>query len=460
METSMRSIKQLVIIAVTAAMLTACGSGGGGSASTSSLNSNDNVAQVAKLAGIPEQQVTDALVQQETFNKAAAAQNATDLFTNTSSATAIPVKTSSAKQVNLLASVTTTTSLPGTAAVTPPSLTTRPIDGMVTLTADIPVNIQFTTYTGTGPFTFSTSNMMDGLSLSSTGVLTGAPAGGQGVHVSNVDVKDSKGTVYKKTIIFFITVNEPFANTTLPDETVGVPVSIQLAPENNFSGPYTYSGLFPPGVTISKTGLISGTPTFAGVLSTLITTYDVHGNIGMKVGTVFVKPALVTQPINVTALVIKGVPVNMQLTVPFGTAPHTFSNIKMLDGLTMTPTGLISGSPASAAGMWSTFDITDANGVVYKNRYLLNRTSLNQPFDYYRFPTFKVGQSVSYQLYPSNTWTGPYKYLGIMVPGLTLSSTGLVSGTPYFPGTLTTIIITFDKNGDIMFKCGTATVLP
>ncbi len=455
-----RTIKQFLILSLVSFTLTACGSSSGSAPTASS--GNVDVAKVAKETGLTVQQVTDTLAQQDAFSSAAAAQGQTNIFTNTSSATTLTGKTVS-KQVDSVVSVTTVNSIPGlTATGNPPPLTNLPMDGLFTIPTDTPVNYQLTTFTGKGPYTFTSSNLPTGLSLSSTGVLTGALTGGQAVKTLQFTVIDSKGTVYNKLTVLSISINQPLAHTTLPAMTVGVPVSIQLVPENNYTGPYVYSGLVTSGVSVSKTGLITGTPSMAGNVSALIFTTDKYNNMTSTIISSFVKPPLVIQSINgPTALFVKGVPANMQLTVPFGTAPYTFSNMNMLAGLSMDSKGLISGAPTSAVGMWSTFDITDGKGVVYKNKYLISNTAINQPFGTYQFPAFKLGQPVSFQLYPSNNWTAPYRFVGgAVVPGVTISSTGFVSGTPNFlwTGPFSTMINTFDKNNDIAIKTGTATV--
>jgi hypothetical protein len=139
---------------------------------------------------------------------------------------------------------------------------------------------------GTIPYTI-TGTLPAGLSISTTGYLTGKTSA-RGVGSSLVKVTDAKGVVLTKTLIYNIVLDAPLNNTTLPIFTKGVAVAIQLIP-SGITGPYIYSGVLTPGLRLSTTGLISGTPTTVGTAPVILITKDVNNDIAIKTLTSVVK---------------------------------------------------------------------------------------------------------------------------------------------------------------------------
>src|SRR6202035_2114582 len=126
---------------------------------------------------------------------------------------------------------------------------------------------------GTEPYTWSvvprTGSLPPGLTLSATGVISGTPVAG-GRSDFTVQVTDSGNPPLTATDALSITVVAPLAVTTasLPDGIVGSPYSQTLTAAGG-TEPYTWSvipgtGSLPPGLTLSATGVISGTPAGVG----------------------------------------------------------------------------------------------------------------------------------------------------------------------------------------------------
>lgn len=114
---------------------------------------------------------------------------------------------------------------------------------------------------GLPPFTFSlfSGSLPDGLTLSHSGTITGTPSTSGNFSFRVKVVSGGGGEVVKP---FQMAVLE-IASTQLPAFTVGVPYSYQLLAAGG-SGNYLWkivAGTLPPGLTMSNTGLISGTPT-------------------------------------------------------------------------------------------------------------------------------------------------------------------------------------------------------
>ena len=132
--------------------------------------------------------------------------------------------------------------------------------------------------------TYSANGLPTGLSInSSTGLISGTPttAGSSSVTVTAKDGTGATGstsftwTVNAASSGNTVTVTNPGNQT----GTVGTAASLQISASDSASGQtlgYTASGL-PTGLSISSSGLISGTPSTAGTYSTTVTATDGTG---------------------------------------------------------------------------------------------------------------------------------------------------------------------------------------
>jgi hypothetical protein len=143
--------------------------------------------------------------------------------------------------------------------------------------------------TATGSLSYSASGLPTGLSISSsTGVISGT-ASTAGTYNVTLTGKDSSGPSGSASFTWTVgsggggggntvTVTNPGSQST----TVGTAVSLQVKASDSASGQtltYAASGL-PAGLSISSTGLISGTPTTAGSSSVTVTATDTTGAKG------------------------------------------------------------------------------------------------------------------------------------------------------------------------------------
>ena len=148
--------------------------------------------------------------------------------------------------------------------VNPLQITTSSLPkGVINIAYDAPL----TATGGTSPYTWSivpgSGNLPTGLSLSSTGEITGTPTA-SGTSNFTVQVQDAESTPATATKALSITVADIIVtNAALPTGTRQVPYSATLGVEGGTS-PYTwslFSGTLPTGLGLSTGGVISGTPT-------------------------------------------------------------------------------------------------------------------------------------------------------------------------------------------------------
>lgn len=157
----------------------------------------------------------------------------------------------------------------------------------------------------------------------------------------------------------------------LPSGTVGQAYSSQIQTSGgqapiNFS---LVSGSLPPGLTLSSTGLISGTPTTSGNYSFTIRAID---NCPPKVQTVQraftlqINPAAcpslsITSPSTLSSGTV-GLAYSYQVMTSGGQPPVTFSHVEgtLPPGLTVSSSGLISGTPTTAGDYSFTVKATDS----------------------------------------------------------------------------------------------------
>lgn len=145
-----------------------------------------------------------------------------------------------------------------------------------------------TTVTATGglaPYNFSVSagNLPAGLVLSaSTGTISGTPTtAGSGSFTIQVSDSETPAVIASQAYTVTIIPTLAIATSSLPAANIGVNYSTSIVATGGVT-PYTFSvtgGALPAGLTLSSTGVISGTPTAAGSFSFTITVTDSAVNI-------------------------------------------------------------------------------------------------------------------------------------------------------------------------------------
>ncbi|MDX2181463.1 MAG: putative Ig domain-containing protein, partial [Bryobacteraceae bacterium] len=231
---------------------------------------------------------------------------------------------------------------------------------------------------------------------------------------------------------------------------VGVPFS-QSIPLANATAPVTFnsvSGTFlPPGVTLSSSGLLSGTPTEAGQFTIWIDVTDSTGSTARSSLSWSVFPAVGPTGVPLAGLVPLGYvaqPYSFDLDtlrwLGYGTGPYTWT---LLSG--ELPAGLnLVGGGSSVSARISGIPTTTGTRTIYLrvNDSVGNSGSIALSITIYANPVTPIERylppaavGVAYsQALTASGGTAPYTftpaYFSSMPIGMSLSSAGVLSGTP------------------------------
>ena len=224
--------------------------------------------------------------------------------------------------------------------------------------------------------------------------------------------------------------------TTLPNGIVGTTYNQPLTATGEESIWWSLvSGSLPPGLTLTEwPGSISGTPTAIGMYNF---TVKATNNVGSdtKALTIFVTNASVSPTITTTTLPggVTGTAYSQQLAAT-GTAPITWSlqSGALPNGLNLSSAGLISGTPTVAGTFNFTVKATNSGGSDTKALSIVIAAAQVAPtIITTSLPGGLVGTAYSQQL--AATGTTPITWSlasGTLPTGLTLSTAGVISGTP------------------------------
>lgn len=349
--------------------------------------------------------------------------------------------------------------------VTAPTLVVAgtPVDGIV---ATAYPGATFTASTGTAPYTFTVvgASLPTGLTLSTAGVLSGTPTAA-GTFSAVIKATDAYGAEGQATFPInilapLVTITAPTAGA-LPTATAFVPYS-QTFTATGGVAPHTFavtSGALPAGLTLTPAGALSGSATVTGSFAFTVTASD--GSVapgpypgpGVAYTLVVGAPAMTLSPAaGPLPAGTATVPYTATFSAAGGTSPYSYAVTAgaLPNGLTLSAGGVISGAALQSATGVANFTVTatDANGFPVSQAYSVDIAQVTlvtaSPAN------GVVGQSYN-QVLSTSGGTGPYSYsvTGVLPAGLSLSSSGVLSGLPTAAGTFGFSVTATDSFGAV-----------
>ncbi|NCW27787.1 MAG: hypothetical protein EBV83_05755, partial [Verrucomicrobia bacterium] len=298
---------------------------------------------------------------------------------------------------------------------------------------------------GTEPYSWSLASGSDplpsGLSLSSSGILSGNPTTA-GNYSFILQLNDAAFGSATRSYSMNVQPNPTLAITTTTNLPAGVKsnaYALTLAASNG-TLPYFWdrlAGIFPAGISMTPGGIVQGTPTESGSFSFLLRVTDSNSVTSEKTFSLKVAEPLF---ISTTSLADgqAGLAYSVSLGSTGGLPPYHWSLTSgtLPSGMVLTSNGEIAGTPDATDSKTFTVQLTDGSG---QTRARILNLNINQPLSITSasLPSGTIGLAYSRSLAASGG-TPPYLWTntaGSLPAGLSLNSSGTISGTPTTAGT-------------------------
>lgn len=313
------------------------------------------------------------------------------------------------------------------------------------------------------------------LNMTQSGTISGTPTSAASANFV-VRVTDSEGTRATKALTVIVKPAVPLSITTkeLPRGSVGTTYSQNLGASGGQT-PYTWSlvsGNLPEGLALNPAGIIAGTPERAGTTSFSLKLTDAVGASVNATLSVVVNP-----PITVLALDTISMPdgtigqdYSQALRATGGNTPYRWEIVqgRLPDGLQLTEAGVIQGKPTTVGEQDFEIRISDQTGQSLSRELSIDIDPAPELVILSQSPLSLGAVGVPYRVQlQAASGRAPYtwskkkkKKFGIFPDGITLTSDGLLSGTPGVQGTFNFTIRVTDSAGKAANKSFTIEVGP
>ncbi len=237
----------------------------------------------------------------------------------------------------------------------------------------IPFSQQLSQTGGVGSITWSveSGSLPSNINLSANGLLSGTPIT-SGNYPVTIRATDSNGCFGQRSYTLVVGTCPSITITpgTLPNGLIGTNYSQTLTASGGAPGyNFTVSGNLPSGVTLSPTGVLSGTPNSVGTFNFLATATDQSGCTGTQAYSLIICSVITVNPAVLPSGVV-GSNYSQNLSALGGGIPYSFTFGGTLpNGLTLSNDGVLSGIPTQSGTFNFTVTATDTSACTGSRSY-------------------------------------------------------------------------------------------
>ncbi|RWM51652.1 MAG: autotransporter outer membrane beta-barrel domain-containing protein, partial [Mesorhizobium sp.] len=346
---------------------------------------------------------------------------------------------------NVAGQVTVTYVPPGVPSLSSISPTSGPVTGgtSVTITG---VNLGDVTDVTIGGIALIGTTVVNATTI--TGTTPANTAGSKDVKVTALTGSSTLAGGFT-----YLTPTITLSPTSLPPATAGNAYS-QSVIATGGTAPYSFTvsaGALPPGVSLTGGGTLAGTPTTAGVYNFTVTATDANGFIGARAYALSISAPAITLAPSTLANGTGGIAYAQGLSATGGTAPYSFALTAgtLPTGVTLAADGSLSGTPTTAGSFNFTVTATDANGFTGARAYALSISAPTITLAPSTLPAAVAGSAYAEDISAAGG-TAPYGFAlsaGALPPGMSLSASGSLTGTPTTAGSFNFTVTATDANG-------------
>ncbi|HEU5021723.1 MAG TPA: FG-GAP-like repeat-containing protein, partial [Bryobacteraceae bacterium] len=317
---------------------------------------------------------------------------------------------------------------------------------------------------GSGAFTWSASGLPEGLNLSAAGSLSGTPAAVADSLVAFTVTDSAAGQSLTAKIPLSIV---PATTTLKANPSI---LTAGAAAGDSVTGLFTASGGTPPykfsasglpaGISLSETGELSGSTTAPGTYSAAVTVTDSAATAATATA------GLTIHILGITSSSLNPGAASAFYTSTFsaagGTPPVVFSADGLPAGLSLTGSGALTGAVENPGVVTFTVIAADSAGLTSSRAFTLTMGNPPVSAEGLTLPGGTVESLYSGSL-KATGGAAPYSWsllTGALPAGLSLSSSGEISGIPTAPGSSTIGLKVTDSSGGVASGGVTIAIAP
>ena len=324
-------------------------------------------------------------------------------------------------------------------------------------------------------WSITSGQLPPGLSLAAaTGTISGTPTA-SGNFSFSATVTDESSPAQTATVTLALVVGTAqtasplvISLTTLSGGTANQLYSGSLSASGGAS-PYTWSitsGSLPAGLSVASSGVISGTPTVSGTSNFTVTVKDKSNPVQTQSApmSIVVAPSALTITSSTLPSSTVGGAYSNTLSASGGTPGYTWSiaSGSLPAGLSLASSGVISGTPTASGISKFTATVTDSGNPAQTQSAAVSITVAPSALAIASssLPSGTVGTAVSTTLSASGGTT-PYTWSitsGSLPAGLSLASSGAISGKPTASGTANFTVTVKDKSNPVQTQSASMSI--